>query len=91
MADWVAQVHHQRVEIVGQASGGGGEPVLVEVVDQRLEAVFGVLFADRVIQHLPVGVLDPFAFSVRQLGVEVARVVARQRGRPEGRSLVDYK
>jgi hypothetical protein len=27
-------VHHQGVEIVGEAAGGGGEPALVEVVDK---------------------------------------------------------
>jgi hypothetical protein len=30
-------VHDERVEIVGEAAGGGGEPSRVEVVDERLE------------------------------------------------------
>jgi hypothetical protein len=68
-------VHHERVEVVGQAAGGGGEPALVQVIDERLEPTSGVVFADRVIQRLPVGVLDAFALGVRQLGVEVARAV----------------
>ena len=44
MADWVAEVHDERVEIVGQAPGGRCEPALVELVDERLEPAFGVLF-----------------------------------------------
>jgi hypothetical protein len=44
---WVAQVHDERVKVVGQASGGG-EAGLVELVDQRLESVFGIAVADRV-------------------------------------------
>ena len=44
MSDWVAQVHDERVEVVGEAAGGGGESFLVELVDERLEALFGVLF-----------------------------------------------
>jgi hypothetical protein len=64
VAQRVAQVHHQRVEIVGQAPGGGGEPLLVELVDERLQSAFGVLFVDRLIQRLPVGVFDAFAFAV---------------------------
>jgi hypothetical protein len=44
VADWIAQVHHERVQIVGEAAGGGGEPALVELVDQGLQAMFGVLF-----------------------------------------------
>ena len=54
VADRVSQVHHERVEVVGEAAGGGGESALVEVVDQRLQPAFGVLFADRLIQGLPV-------------------------------------
>ena len=34
MPDWVAQVHHQGVEVIGEAASGGGEPALVQVVDQ---------------------------------------------------------
>ena len=60
-------MHDERVEVVGQAPGGGGEPFLVELVDQRLQALFGVVFADRLIEGLPVGVLDAFAFAVGEL------------------------
>jgi hypothetical protein len=65
---WVAQVHDERVQIVGQALGRVGEAALVEVVDERLEPVLGVAFVDRVIERLPVRVLDAFAFALGQLG-----------------------
>jgi hypothetical protein len=42
-------VHDERVEIVEQTLGRGGEPFLLELVDQRLEALFGVVGVDRVI------------------------------------------
>ena len=69
--DWVSQVHDERVEVVGEAAGGCDEPALVEVVDERLEAALGVLFADRVIERLPVGVLDALALAVGQLGLQI--------------------
>ena len=43
VAEWVAQVHDQRVEVVGEAARGGGESALVELVDERLEPAFGVV------------------------------------------------
>jgi hypothetical protein len=48
-------VHDERVQVVGQASGRGGEAVLVEPADQGLESLLGVLLADRVVERLPVG------------------------------------
>jgi hypothetical protein len=70
-----SQVHDQGVEVVGEAAGGAGEPALVELVDQGLEPALGVLFADRVVQGLPVGVLGALAFAVGELGVEVPGAV----------------
>ena len=67
MPDGVAQVHHQGVEVIGEAAGGGGEPALVEVVDQRLQPLLGVGLADRLIERLPVGVLDALALAVGEL------------------------
>ena len=64
MSGWVAQVHDERVEIVGQAFGRGRVAILVELVDERLESLLGVAGVDRVIQRLPVGVLDAFAFAL---------------------------
>ena len=68
-------MHDERVEVIGQAAGGGGDPVLVELVDKRLQPASAVGLTDRLIEGLPVGVLDPLAFAVRQLGVEVPRSV----------------
>ena len=48
-------MHHQGVQVIGEAAGGGGVAAVVEVVDQRLEAVLGVGLADRLIERLPVG------------------------------------
>jgi hypothetical protein len=39
----VAEVNDERVEIIGEAAGGCGEPFLVELVCERLEAAFAVL------------------------------------------------
>ena len=36
-------MHDERVEVVGEAAGGGGEAAVVQVVDERLEALFGVV------------------------------------------------
>ena len=57
-------MYDERVEIVGQAFGCGGEAAFVEPVDESLEALLGVAFVDRVIQRLPVGVLDAFTFAL---------------------------
>ena len=70
----VAQVHDERVEVVGEALRRGGEAALVELLDEGLESLFGVLFVDRVVECLPVGALDAFAFSFGELGVEVSAV-----------------
>jgi len=68
-------MHHQGVEIVGEAAGGGGEPALVEVVDQGQQPPLGIGLRDRVIQCLPVGVLDALTLAVRELGVQVPGAV----------------
>src|SRR5215217_5146768 len=68
----------ERVEVVGQASGRGGVAALVELVDERLEALLGVALVDRVIERLPVRLLDAFALAFGQLGVEVARCTAQR-------------
>jgi hypothetical protein len=62
-------VHDERVQVVGQASGGGGVAALVELVDERLKTLLGVGVADRVIERLPVRPLDALAFALGQLGV----------------------
>jgi hypothetical protein len=60
-------VHDERVEVVGQASGGGGVAGTFELVDQGLESLLAVALADRVIECLPVGLADPLALPFGQL------------------------
>ena len=72
MSGGVAQVHDERVQIVGQALRRGGEAAFVELVDECLQSLLGVAFVDRVIERLPVRMLDAFALAFGQLGVEVA-------------------
>jgi hypothetical protein len=40
-----------------------------------LQSLLGVALTDRVVERLPVGLLDPLAFAFGQLGVEVAGAV----------------
>ena len=71
----VAQVHDERVEVVGQALGGGGVAGPIELVDERPEALLAVAFVGGVIERLPVGEADAFALAVGQLGEQVADAV----------------
>ena len=71
----VAQVHDERVEVVGQASGGGGVAGRVELVDERLEPLLGVALVGGVIERPPVGAADAFALAFGQLGEQVADAV----------------
>jgi hypothetical protein len=64
----VAQVHDERVEIVGEALGRGGVAGTVELVDQRLASLLAVALIDRVVERLPVSLADPFALPLGQLG-----------------------
>ena len=48
-----AQVNHERVQIVGEAFGGGGVAGLLELVDQRLEPLLSVALVDRLIERPP--------------------------------------
>jgi hypothetical protein len=75
VARWVAQVHDERVQIVGQAPRCGREAFLIELACERLESLLAVADRDRVVERLPVRPLDPFAFALGQLGVEVASSV----------------
>jgi hypothetical protein len=59
----VAQVHDERVEVVGEASGCGGVAGLVELVDQRLESLLSVALVGRVVQCLPVGPADALTLA----------------------------
>jgi hypothetical protein len=57
----VARVDDERVEVVGQAFGGGGVAGLLELGDQGLESLLAVAFVDGVIERLPVGLADALA------------------------------
>jgi hypothetical protein len=54
-------VDDERVEVVGQAFGGGGVAGLLELGDQGLESLLAVAFVDGVIERLPVGLADALA------------------------------
>jgi hypothetical protein len=71
----VAQVHHERVEVVGEAFGGGGVAGTFELFDQRLEALLSVAFVGGVVERLPVGLTYALAFPLGQLGEKVAQAV----------------
>jgi hypothetical protein len=63
----VAQVRDERderVEVVGEALGGGGVAGGLELVNERLQAVLSVALVGGVIERLPVGLADPFAFAL---------------------------
>jgi hypothetical protein len=72
VAQRIAQVDYERVQVIGQAARGGGEPFLVELLDERLNSLFSDALVTRFIQRLPVGVLT-LGFAARQLGVQVPR------------------
>jgi hypothetical protein len=71
----VAQVHDERVEVVGQTLGRGGVAGSVELVDERLQSLFAVALVGGVVERLPVGVADAFALAFGQLGEQVPQAV----------------
>ena len=71
----VAQVHDERVEVVGQTPRRSGVAGRVELVDERSESLFAVALAGGVIERLPVGLGDAFALTFGQLGEQVADAV----------------
>jgi hypothetical protein len=80
----VAQVHDERVEVVGEAFGGGGVAGTVELVDERLQALLCVALAGGVIERRPVG--QTHALALGQLGEQVPQALVRcdSRWRPSG-------
>ena len=68
-------MHHERVEVVGEALGGGGVAGPVELVDQRLQPLLAVALVGGIIERLPVGQADAFALTFGQLGEQVAQAV----------------
>jgi hypothetical protein len=71
----VAQVHNERVEIVGQASGRGGVAAALQLVDQDLQPLLCVALVGGVVQRLPVGAADALALPFGQLREQVAQPV----------------
>jgi hypothetical protein len=71
----VAQVDDERVEVVGEAFGGGGVAGSVEFVDQALESLFAVALVGGVVERPPEGLTDAFALALGQLGEQVAEAV----------------
>jgi hypothetical protein len=71
----VAEVHDERVEVVGEALGGCGVAGSFELVDQGLEPLLSVALVGGVIERLPVGLAHPLALSAGQLGEQVAHAV----------------
>ena len=63
----VEQVDDERIELVGQAAGGGGVTGAVELAGQRLQPLLAVALAGGVVERLPVGLADAFALAVGQL------------------------
>jgi hypothetical protein len=62
-------VDDERLEVVGEAFGGGGVAGLLELVDQALESLLSVALAGGVIECLPVGPAD--AVGARPVGAYV--------------------
>jgi hypothetical protein len=68
-------VDDERVEVVGQALGGGGAAGAVELVDERTESSLAVALVGGVVERPPVGLADALAFALGQLGEQVAHAV----------------
>ena len=75
MSGRVAQVHDERVEVIGEALRGGGVAGLVELLDQGLQSLLAVALARRLIERLPVGASDALSLSLGQLREQVADAV----------------
>jgi hypothetical protein len=54
----VAQMHDERVEVVGEAAGGGLIASVVELADQHLWAQRAVFHAGCFVERVPVGEAD---------------------------------
>ena len=68
-------MHDERVQVVIQALRGSGVAGLIELLDQGLQSLLAVLFVDRLIEGLPVGLTDAFALALGQLCEQVANSV----------------
>ena len=75
MAGGVAQVHDERVEVVGETLRRGGVAGLVELADQGQEPLLAVALVGGLVECLLVGAADALAFAFGQLGQQVAHAV----------------
>jgi hypothetical protein len=71
----VAQVHDERLKVVGQALRRGGVAALVELVGESLEPLSAVALVDGLIERPPVGLANTLALPFGQLRQEVADAV----------------
>jgi hypothetical protein len=71
----VAQVHDERVKVVGEALRNGGIARCFELLDERLESLFSAALAGGVVERPPVGRTHAFALALGQLGEQVAQAV----------------
>ena len=71
----VAQVHDERVQVVGQTLGGGGVAGPVELAGQGVESQPSVALVGGVVECLPVAPADAVALALGQLGQQVADAV----------------
>ena len=67
MAQRIAQVNQERVEVVGEAGGRRGEARSVELGDQRPDPPPSVGSVGRLVERPPVGEADALALSLREL------------------------
>ena len=65
----------ERVEVVGEAFGGGGVAGAVELACERLESLLAVALAGGVVERPPVGLAYALALPFGQLGEQVAQAV----------------
>ena len=65
----------ERVEVVGETTGGRGVAGLVELVEQRLQSLPCVTLVGRLVERLPVGPAHALALPLWQLREQVAQAV----------------
>lgn len=75
MAGRVAQVHDERIEVVGETLRRGGVAGAVELADQRQQALLCVALVGGLVERLPIGLPDALALAIGQLGEQVAHAV----------------
>jgi hypothetical protein len=72
MAQRVAQVHDERIEVIAEASSRRGEAGALELCDQGAEPLACVALVLGLVERLPVGAAHPLAILLGQLRDQVA-------------------